>query len=162
MADEGAGLFYRRWLSNMNNGAWNLLGFSYDGSNAPTGIQIYANGNPGSTATGGGGLTGTLENTGSFIVGGRNNWAANEFTGKVCHSFVYDGELSAAQWVELYSLGVPIDLSKYDSGFNLVHWSTLGDGCAIGAANMIDLSGLGNHGTFLNGEPGDFVADVPP
>lgn len=64
----------------------------------------------------------------------------------------------------LYSQHAPINVLDPDLRLSshLQHWSRLGDGDAVGSGNVIDYSGRGNDGTFINGESGDFVSDVPP
>jgi hypothetical protein len=68
--------------------------------------------------------------------------------------------MTEAQVAELYGCGGPQDLDNM-SFASPVWWCALGDGDAIGAGNMIDLTGGGYDGEFLNGESGDFVSDVP-
>lgn len=151
---------YRRWLAYPNDGQWHQILFTYDGSGTVNGITIWKDGASGLSATSSGPCT-TLLNAGSLLVGARSDSSSEEFIGKVCHSFVYDKQLSAGEIAAIYNGGIPPDLSLVGPTGNLVHWSALGDGGAIGAGNVPDLSGGGNNGTFVNGESGDFVADVP-
>jgi hypothetical protein len=81
--------------------------------------------------------------------------------GNVCHAFIYDKQLTFAEMKAIYAEGVPQDLSVVGPTGNLVFWSGMGDGDAIGAGNVLDKSGNANHGTLVNGESGDFVPVVP-
>jgi hypothetical protein len=164
----------RRTANNQgtNDGAWHLWSWSKDTSNHPNGITLYLDGvniND-DTSTTGTGVIGTNGHTADFVVGGYDianpNPNPQRWKGKVCHSFLFDVELTASDHAAIYGNGSPQDLSAltYAGGTtfaNVVHWAALGDGDAVGADNMLDLSGNANDGTYTNGDPGDFVADVP-
>jgi len=158
---DSGGSFYKRWYVSANDGDWHHILFTYDGSNGPNGITIYVDGSAGSSAVSGSALSGNLETTGTLRVGARDNYTSREFYGKVCHSFVYDKELSGAEVTAIYGGGVPQDLLSLGPTSNLVHWAALGDGDTVGAGNVNDLSSQGNDGTFVNGEISDFESDVP-
>jgi hypothetical protein len=147
--------------SSLNDGNWHFLVATFDGTNAPSGITIYQDGSPLSGSDTGSGLAGSAASTWTMRVGAMNGIATDEFIGKICHSCVYNKQLSAAEVSALYAGGLPQDLSVVGPTANLQHWSALGDGDAIGALNVLDLSGGANHGFFANGESGDFVSDVP-
>lgn len=149
---------YSRWGVSHNDGEWHLILFTWDGSTAPT---IYVDGLTGTLGTGS--STSALfraGTTGNLNFGRKND--GSYFTGKMCHGFIYDKELSQAEVDELYTNSRPQDLTTVGPTANLVWWSALGDGDAIGAGNIIDLSTGGNDGTYVNGDSGDFVSDTPP
>ncbi len=82
--------------------------------------------------------------------------------GNICHIAVWNGtKLTNAQMTEVYGGGVPQDLSSLPTTPAPDWWVALGDGDAIGASNVLDLSGNANHGTTVNVESGDFVGDIP-
>lgn len=148
---------YTLWTKSTADGAWHLVLFTYPGSQVGGG-KIYVDGVSGS---GGIGAPGILTGSGGGLYVGYGQGVGNYFVGQLCHSFAYKTELSARQVEQLFAGGTPQDLSVVGPVDDLVHWCALGNGDAIGAGNMLDLSGLGNHGTFNNGESGDFLADVP-
>jgi hypothetical protein len=154
-----------RWANvAILDGNWHHVVWTYDGVDSD-GHTIYVDGTPYSVGSGGsqsGGYS-TPGSDGSFAASGiwQNSGISNGYyLGRLCHSFLYDKELSAAEVAAIYG-GVPQDLSSVGPTTNLKHWSALGDGCALGSGNMVDLSGEGNHGTFFSGESNDFVLDVP-
>jgi hypothetical protein len=168
---DAFGTITRSWNHSgaLNDGNWHLVSWAYDGSNTSgsppvgggVGMQLFVDGQEVSSGVSGGGLGATTKSTTPLRVGRDSHDVVQSFIGKVAHSAVWNVELSAADMLALYGGGVPQDLSLLAHAANLVHWCTLGDGCATGAGNCPDLSTLNNDGTTLNVEPGDFVTDVP-
>jgi len=146
----------------LSDGGWHHLVATYDGSNSRDGMTLYTDGTPLAPSKAGSDLTGDITNSNPMLVGALDAWASAEYIGKICHSSIHDKELSAAEVTTLYGGGVPQNLVAVGPTGNLVHWCTLGDGCAIGAGNCPDLSAENNDGTTVNVEGGDFVLDVPP
>jgi len=150
-----------------NDGNWHHIVCTYDGSNLGAGfiyigMTIYVDGVTFGQGTSCISMYSISSASALLKVGLRmNSLFINEFIGKVCHSSVYDKELSQAEITALYATGVPQDLLSIGPTANLVHWSALGNGDAIGAGNVNDLSTLGNDGTTANVESGDFVSDAP-
>lgn len=145
-----------------NDGNWHLLIATYNASGVITGVKLSTDGSaPSGGTTSGGATPSTILSNDPLTMGALAGIATGEHIGQACYSFVYNTELSAAHVTAIWNLGTPISLFDVGPTANLVHWSTLGDGCAIGAGNMVDLA-AGNNGTFINGEAGDFVLDVPP
>jgi hypothetical protein len=147
--------------SSVNDGAWHQIIVTYDGSNSPSGITTYVDGSSVAGTTSGSPLAGSSASNANMLVGAWDGFSASEFIGKVCHSFVYNKQLSGAEVTTLYNSGTPADLSSVGPTGNLQHWCTLGNGCAIGAGNCPDLSPNNNDGTTVNVESGDFVYDKP-
>jgi len=147
-----------RWSVKSSNGyadsAWHSVCMIDDGSNVVGNMDLLMDG-VSDVATATGTLTGSPVSTGGLRVGVLET--SYEFPGNVCHSSIHAADLSA-QAAALWGAGAPQVLPATD----LVHHCALGDGDAIGSGNMIDLSSLGNNGTTVNVEAGDFVADVPP
>jgi hypothetical protein len=147
--------------STILDGSWHHVAWTYDGVSTH---QVFVDGSS-ITAGGGGFESGGLQSSsgGELAVGAIQGATPSQifYQGRLCHSFLYDKVLSGAEVTAIYNGGVPPDLSLVGPTTNLKHWCANGDGDALGAGNMIDLSGNGNHGTFINGESNDFVADVP-
>jgi len=103
------------------------------------------------------------DSTGRLQVGGRLSGTTlyNPHIGRLLHSFMLSRELSGAEVLSLWNSGVPADLDSIVNPADIVHWCALGDGDALGSGGMIDLSPIGNDGEYVNGDSGDFVADVP-
>jgi hypothetical protein len=104
---------------------------------------------------------GTPPSNGKLIVGNSYSGGTAPCYGNVCHAFVYNKALSAAEIRTVYNEGCPQDLLSVGPTANLVFWSAMGDGDAVGADNVLDLSGNDNHGTFINGASEDFEAEAP-
>jgi hypothetical protein len=140
---------------------WRLLGFTWDGSNTIGGLLTYRNGVFTSSTTSGSPISGIIENTAPVSMSYEPSYGYGDWPCTFCHCFFADRVITPAEWTAIYGTGVPQFLVPI-LGANLKLWSTLGDGCGVGAGNMIDLSTFANHGTANNMEAGDFVADVPP
>jgi hypothetical protein len=164
---EGAALtnFITKNGLTWNDGNWHLLLMTFDGGGTPsTGTKLYWDGAL-QTVGGGNHTISRVGAVGNLTVGGLQTGASTTtdhfYQANVCHEFLYDKELSAAEVATIYGGGIPQDLSLVGPTSNLKHWCALGDGDAVGAGNMIDLSTSGIDGEFVNGESGDFLADVP-
>jgi hypothetical protein len=153
---------YRRNTGfDYRNGTWYFVAMIHDGV-AWTNIALYVGGQGFRPIVGTGSVAiGGPDTNGTFLVGGSRNLTSLNWPldGRVCHEFLYNKALSGAELAAIYGAGVPQDLSTTGPTGNLVHWSTLGDGCTVGAGNMVAL--VGSNGTYTNGDSGDFVGDVP-
>jgi len=158
-------LYGTGWLTSLNrsiaDGAWHLVGFSCQGVDSFGDCVLYVDGAGGSQGYSGVIFGGDIITTDDFTVGATNAGTAYFMTGQVCHGFYFDIQLSAAQWLRLADLNSPRHLLAESFAPSLKWWSTLGDGCAVGVGNVLDISLEGNDGTFVNGESGDFVLNVP-
>lgn len=163
----GSGSSYARKYKDIStdDGAWHMAGFTYDGSasGAYTGFNLYNDGALITGETGTGTATTTIKHTSPLEVGGISGGVGGSwhYDGTLCHSAVWSKELTADEVAAIYGPGTPRDLSHANAPSNLVHWCTLGDGCAIGAGNCPDLSSENKDGSTVNVESGDFVADYP-
>jgi hypothetical protein len=144
----------------LEDGSWHLILFRRLGSSNP---EIFVDHVRQSESLGSYQPSPGLDADGTFTVGAYKSGgvAANPVHGNVCHAFIYNKQLTYPDMAAIYNDGVPPDLSVVGPTSNLVFWSAMGDGDAIGAGNVLDLSGNANHGTYVNGDSGDFVSDVP-
>ena len=170
-AETVQGKTWRWGLSSgsiVHDGRWHLVVGSYNGdpSISPSGKgEIYLDG---IERTGGVSGSGDLDqftrnigpNSAQLTVGAMDS-EGQEFQGQVCHSFVYDKQLTDREVQALFGDGRPQDLSVVGPTANLVHWSALGDGDAVGAGLVNDLSTLGNDGTTSSVSADQFLPDVP-
>jgi hypothetical protein len=144
-------------------GEWALITASYDGSGLASGLTIYINGVAPPQTRSTSGTIGVINylNHRLFVAGTDNS--VQEFTGRMCHSFVANRATTPSEMAQLAAAGVPIPLGEVYSAAELVHWCTLGDGCTTGAGACPDLSSLGNNGTATNMTAAELaVTDVPP
>lgn len=162
MLDTSGGGIAMSSYVGMDDSRWHMIGFTYDGSSASAGIANYMDGAPVAGAASGAGLAATIRNNICLMTGKDYQNTLVTFNGVHCHSAVYNKELSAAEVAAIYGSGVPQNLNQVGPKANLVHWCTLGDGCAIGANNLPDLSPSGQHGeTSVAVVANDFVEFVP-
>ena len=153
----------------INDGAWHLFAFAYNGNPAAPTIVSQLDGSytkPLGHTTSGGALTnGTMVNaTKTFEAGaGYDDSFYNYWDGQLCHVGIYKGvDLDK---FDLYRMwgdgGHPQNLATQAEYDKLVFWCTYGDGCSVAASGFIDLIAA-NNGSPTNMEGGDLVADVPP
>jgi hypothetical protein len=157
------------WSNVYNRGkpwwddVWHLVVVRWDGVTMQVWVDSQRRTESKSTGPSGapfGGASPTAD--GKLLIGNHDAGSAepcNETN--ACHAFIYNIALSAAEIREVYGEGYPQNLGTVGPTANLVFWSALGDGDAVGAGNVLDLSGNDNHGEFINGSAGDFVEDVP-
>ena len=91
--------------TNFNNGVWYHVIITYDGSNTPSGIHIYVNGNNKSLITQTNNLTATILNPANCQIGGRSG-TVQLFNGKIDESLIYDKELSQTEVTYRWNSGV--------------------------------------------------------
>ena len=134
---------------------WQLVGFSYDGSNNISGAIVYLNGVSGGTPPSGS-IGGTMLEGQDYIVGSRNG--AFYFSGRFFQHTVWNKALNASEWLELYNSGVPIDPNNHSANANLISYNPLGENDTfptlsddIGSADL----------TMTNMDAGDIVSDAP-
>lgn len=164
LLDAGTPFAYSDWNTNVGDGAWHHILVASNGSGDPSQFKCYIDGaDQGAPDVATGTISsGTLSSSNALAVGGLHpSLTANMYVGKVCHSAVYSKLPTSDEVAAIFGEGSPQDLSLVGPTNNLVHWCPLGDGCAVGANNMVDLSTYAEHGTTYNVEVGDFVSDVP-
>jgi hypothetical protein len=143
---------------------WHLVVVTYSGSGTSAGIKMYVDGVQPASYTGSLGTVGDTTSTADMMVGSVYGISWMNAETNFLHSFIINKELTPAEVAELFVTGDPRQLTDISGvlAANIQHWCTLGDGCAIGSGNMIDLSPLSNDGTYTNGDTVDFVPNVPP
>ncbi|MHA2426444.1 MAG: LamG-like jellyroll fold domain-containing protein [Candidatus Hermodarchaeia archaeon] len=161
--DAGAG-GYVEFQTVVNDGQWHHVVLVYPGGGVGRGgflmyvdgeaVSLVGSGNIPQDTKLGYGITIALKPDLSL----NPDWP---FPGNMCHACIYDKNLSLAEVQAIYNQGLPPDLSSVGPTGNLVWWSAIGDGDAVGTGNILDLTSGGNDGTYVDGESGDFVADVP-
>lgn len=161
--DGGSNLMTATFGYDLADDTWHHVLIRYDGSGLPANVRCSVDGvDQGSPTTSGSVTSGSILTTNPLTVGEMfPGWGNDVFTGRACHSSMWDKQLSAAEGAEVFGGGAPQDLLSLSTAANLVHWSALGDGDSLGAGNINDLSAPGNDGTFNNGDLGDFISDVP-
>ena len=161
----GAGAWLQRYTTATTyaGGAWHSAAFSYDGSRTVAGLKLFLGGAQPAT-------TGVEHNPADINLGAGvpltvSGWLSDRFNGNICHSAVWDIEMTPTNLNTITGAGNPMNLlgdsACCDFSAGLVHWSTDGDGCAIGAGNCLDISGEVDHGTYTNSDGTDFVLDYP-
>lgn len=142
-----------------DEGSWHHYCVTYDGSEIITGIIFYRNGSLlASTGLPGGSYTGMRDSGDNVWVSGWDG--AGYADGKIDELAVFDKELSAAEVLAIYNLGVPSNLLLHAAAGNLVSWHRMGD-LVDAFPTYPDATGFGNDGTAQNLLVTDIVADVP-
>jgi hypothetical protein len=159
-----AGATYWDYTVDTSDGSWHCLILTDDGtSGIPT---LYVDGNEATqSGSGSGWPSGNTPDGGRGVTFGAYWYfggGTKTLSGRVCHCAVYDKELSSSEASAIHNQGTPANIGSGGASDNLVLWCTLGNGCAIGTDNMIDLSDTADNGTYISGDSGDFVSDVPP
>jgi len=155
-------------VSTYNDNAWHLAVMTWDGATLT--IDIDGGAERRQTAVNNRrGLVGS-----KAMIGARDDGAGGAlsyFNGNADEALFFSGfAITAAQCIELYSLGGPGtagDLSTFSAFGSLTSWYRMGDSpgdsmdSADPAARIFDAKGS-NDGTPVNTEPADIVLDVPP
>jgi len=162
---DGSWLSVQTTPATFADGAWHCVAGSYDGSQTVVGMRVFIDGTEPahSDVTNAGPIS--LGTGADLTVGATMNGVTSQFVGNICHTAVWDIEVPEAKLLTLTGASKPLNLlGSYtccDFSAGLVHWSTDGDGCAIGAGNCLDISGEADHGTYTNSDGTDFVLDYP-
>jgi len=145
---------------------WHLAVVTKSTNDTWASLNLYWDGVPLAHSPSWGGLApGVSDYAGvNFCIGSTSDLVEEVNKAHMCHSFIIDGELSAAQVALLYSLSAPVDLDTASLPGSISHWCTLGNGCTTGAGNCPDLSPEASHGTASGGMLlADLqIADFPP
>ena len=140
---------------------WSHLVFTYDGSEASSGMKMYVNGSALTTSTNdSGAYTGMANTTNPFIIGDYR--FGSDFAGNIDETGIWKGtELSASQVTDLYNSGTPTDLSSFETTPGV--WYRMGDGASF-STNWTIPNAM-NPGTddisSVNMEEADRVESVP-
>jgi hypothetical protein len=148
-------------LGTFNDGAWHLAVISWDGSTLA--VDVDGGSDRQTTA-----VPDRLGNTGSdVLLGARDSGggtAISFYNGRFDEASFYNVALSAAQCIEMYGAGKPIDLTVHSANANLLHWWRCGDatfdGIALGQASVFDVVGS-SDGFQSNMDLADLIEDVP-
>lgn len=110
----GSALKGRRGSTTVNDGAWHHAAFSYDGSDTAGGVSIYIDGKTQSHTNIGTSATGALAST-AMQLASHDNFALNRFPGDMDDVRLYDRNVSAGEWAQLYHAskrGYPNELNR--------------------------------------------------
>ncbi len=99
--DTANAVMYNQSTATYNDGLWHSVVATYDGSNSPTGINLYIDGSL-DTGTDSGTTVGTITNNVSFDFGAQNG--TRLFTGSLAWSMLLAEELNAT-WATGYNGG---------------------------------------------------------
>lgn len=112
--------------STVVNNTWNHLAFTYNGSGASSGVNIYINGvNQSLTNLGDTFFTGSIvDATIPFQISGRDGSGASGVNGSVSNVSMFNYELNSTQVQTIYNNGAPNDISS----LNPVAWYKLDAG----------------------------------
>jgi hypothetical protein len=131
--------------TGFNNNQWHHIVITYDGSSAAAGVTIYVDSIAYDKTVTYDSLSDTIITGNSLYIGGRASGTPNYFVGSLDDVSIWNKELSSAETIAIYNLGVPSDLT---GSANLVGYWKLG-------------KNVGFNGTMTNMESGDIVADTP-
>lgn len=161
--EDGLNTISARYALSLDDNAWHVVGGTYDGSSVPSGIELWADGVKGVSATTGTSLGATIKDA-TAEIGTFSTWLrpAALFNGSLCHWAIWDQKLTDPEMAAVMNALGPRNLDHPSAPSGLVRWCTMGDGCAIGVGNMIDLSTSGEDGDTYNFLAGDFQTEAPP
>lgn len=158
-----------------NTGTWTHGVVTYDGGGVAAGVTLYIDGVARAKDTPVfDNLAGaTTVNAQALQINGRTG-ASVLITAQTDDVAIYDRELTAAEVLELYNVGQPVDFRLLSSAANLVGYWTMGDGdtfpnlrdrqvatpAANTGASVIDRSANSNDGTPTNMESTDFRSSL--
>lgn len=127
-----------------NLNVWEHYVFTYDGSSASSGLNMYQNGTLLTNVTrSGANLTQTTQTSVPLTIGSREGLGLF-FNGEIDESAVFNSELSQSDVTTIYNGGVPNDISSISG---LVSWWRF-EGTGTTAT---DSGSGGNNGTLTNG-----------
>lgn len=111
-AGGGASRRDREGSTTVDNGNWNLIAFTYDGSNTAAGIKLYVNGVEETELTSSDNDPGTLSDV-ETDIGKRNRVGSAEFfNGFIDDARLYNRALTASDITQLYNQGFYGNLIK--------------------------------------------------
>jgi len=148
-------------VASFNDNAWHLAVMSWDGAN----LTIDMDGGTERWQL----IVGDrLGNSGSdVLLGARDNFggtAISFYSGRFDEASFYSRALTAAECIEMYHGGLPVDLSTHSANADLLHWWRCGDatfdGIALGQASVFDVVGS-SDGFQFNMDAADLTGDVP-
>lgn len=108
-----------------NDNRWHLATVTYDGSSLASGVGIYIDGALVSTTTLSDNLTGSMNATWKFRMGGANS--SNYFEGYMDEASMWDRVLTSNEVSEMFNDGTPMDLLTHSASSNLVGYWKMGE-----------------------------------
>lgn len=143
-------------------GGWHLLGTTYNGNQAQNGWEFYLDG----ALTGRINVSGGAVNLGSTnaqpLFYGINAALLFPYCGNIDDPFIFTGVLDAADWVEAYNAGCPMDMNTHTKAANLVHYPRSEASSFDGNDwQVVDESPSNFDGVSVNMTINDRVASVP-
>lgn len=139
-----------------DEGSWHNYTATYDGSSTTGGLKIYRDGVAIAIVAEGTGSAPMRPDIAGFTIGCFYNIGFTD--GLLDESSVWNKKLSAAEVLELYNSGVPMDLVLHTAYANCLSWWRMGDGDTYPIiSDQISI----NHGTMINMTAADFKTDVP-
>lgn len=148
-------------VGTFNDNLWHLAIMTWDG--ATLAVDIDGGSDRQTTA-----VADRLGPSGSeVLLGARDTGgptAISFYNGRFDEASFYDVALTAAQCVEMYNAGTPVDLTAHSASANLIHWWRCGDATfdaiALGQPSIWDIIGASN-GIQVNMDASDLASDVP-
>ncbi len=149
-----------------NDGAWHLATITWDSSNITVDVDGGADRVSTAAAT-------RLSTAGSrTYLGARDNGSGGYVSstmvaGNLEEASFWSKGLSAAECIEIYNSGVPMDLASHSAAADLVSWYRMGDASGDSAessdpsARIKDVKS-GNDATPKNTDIADIVTEIPP
>ena len=140
-----------------NDGLWNHIVMTYDGSSTGSGVKLYKNGSEMPVSITLDALTASILSTASFQISSRpTDWYLASTIDEVS---VYNIVISANDVTNLYNFHDPPDLLVTGPTVNLVGYWKMGEGATF--PTIPDVSGNVNNATLTNMVVADIVLDAP-
>lgn len=114
--------------ANINNGSWNNVVMTYDGTSLASGVKVYVNGVSVTLTTNSNTLSATISNTADLFVGATNPGNVANINAKIDELSLWRKSLSASDVSSIFNNGHPGDLSQHVAISQLVMWHRMGDG----------------------------------
>jgi hypothetical protein len=163
MQDGGGGLPFAASVGAHNDGLWHLAVMSWS---AASGLTIDIDGGA-DRVTNAAAATRLGPVSSEVLLGARDTGgptAISFYSGRFDEPSFYSSALSAAQCIEMYNGGLPVDLTTHSASADLLHWWRCGDatfdGISTGQASVFDIVGSSN-GIQYNMDAADMSGDVP-
>ena len=145
--------------STHNLNVWEHYVFTYDGSSASSGLNMYQNGTLLTNVTrGGSNLTQTIQTSIPFTIASRQGLGLF-LNGKIDEASVFNTELSQSDVTTIFNNGTPNDISSLSP----ISWWRMGEEASWNGSQwtLTDQGSGGNNATSVNMEEGDRTTDKP-
>lgn len=149
-----------RTVADINDGLWQHIVVTYDGSSNASGVKFYIAGVSAAVVEELDALTATIVPTGvNLNIGAREG--AIFWEGNIDEVAIYDKELSASEVSDIYNSGSATNLAQLSSSPNLYSWHRFTQTDIDNFPSIADHSVNGRGGTAISMESTDIVTDVP-